>query len=101
MLMVERYPIVITCDGIRRRPGRVMPLEDDSWRVDWIDGGVTLYRCDPRAHLRLGYDPRHLRRDRSPLNPAPLEASILVRASRFFRREVKGSALSLPPHAEL
>jgi hypothetical protein len=62
MLMVEPYPIVIACDGSRRRPGRVMPLEDGGWRVDWIDGAVTLYRRDPRAHLRLGYDPRHLRR---------------------------------------
>jgi hypothetical protein len=63
MRMLERYPIVITCDGSRRRPGRVMPLEDEGWRVEWIDGVVTLYRRDPRAHLRLGYDPRHLRRD--------------------------------------
>jgi hypothetical protein len=63
-LMVEVYPIVITCDGSRRRPGRVMPLEGGGWRVDWIDGAMTQYRCDPRAHLRLGYDPRHLRRDR-------------------------------------
>lgn len=61
MLVVEPYPIVITCDGSRRRPGRVMPLEDEGWRVDWTDGVVTLYRRDPRAHLRLGYDPRHLR----------------------------------------
>jgi hypothetical protein len=63
MLMVESYPIVITCDGSRRRPARVMALEDEGWRVDWIDGVVTLYCRDTRAHLRLGYDPRHLRRD--------------------------------------
>jgi hypothetical protein len=63
MLTAERYPIVITCDGSRRRPGRVTPLPNEGWRVDWIDGLVTVYRRDPRGHLRLGYDPRHLRRD--------------------------------------
>ncbi len=63
MLNFERYPIAITCDGSRRRPGSVRPMPNEGWRVDWIDGPVTLYRRDPRAHLRLGYDPRHLRRD--------------------------------------
>jgi hypothetical protein len=32
------------------------------WRVDWIDGLVSTYRGDPREHLRLGYEPKHLRR---------------------------------------
>jgi hypothetical protein len=61
MLTGELYPIVLTCDGSRRRPHRVTPTPDAGWRVDWIDGLVTRYRRDPRAHLRLGYDPKHLR----------------------------------------
>jgi hypothetical protein len=60
MLTIERYPIVLTSDGSRRRPELVVPMAGEGWRVEWLDGPVTFYRRDPRAHLRLGYDPRHL-----------------------------------------
>jgi hypothetical protein len=66
MLLVEQYPMVLRSDGPRGRPRRVEPLPSGSWRVDWIDGVVSTYRCDPREHLRLGYEPRHLRQIVNP-----------------------------------
>ena len=62
MLSSEHYPMVLICEGGRGRPRNVAPLPDGSWRVDWIGGIVSLYRRDPREHLRLGYEPKHLRR---------------------------------------
>ena len=62
MLTIEPDPIVLTADGSRRCPRGVMPMPNENWRVEWIDGLATLYRRDPRAHLRLGYDPGHLHR---------------------------------------
>jgi hypothetical protein len=35
----------------------VEPLGDGRWRVDLIDGSVTLCQQNPRSHLRLGYEP--------------------------------------------
>jgi hypothetical protein len=61
MLVVEQYPMVLRSDGPRGRPRDVQPLASGSWRVDWIDGVVSMYRRDPREHLRLGYEPKHLR----------------------------------------
>ena len=61
MLMVEQYPMVLRSGRPRGRPHHVEPLPGGSWRVDWIDGVVSVYRCDPREHLRLGYEPKHLR----------------------------------------
>ena len=60
---VENYPVVLTYEGARKRPVDVVRVGNECWRVDWIDGLVTFYRQDPQEHLRLGYDPRHLRRD--------------------------------------
>jgi hypothetical protein len=60
---VECYPVVLTCEGPRQRPLDVIEVENGYWRVDWIGGPATHYRRDPREHLRLGYDPRHLRRE--------------------------------------
>jgi hypothetical protein len=37
-------------------------MQSGLWRVDWIDGLVSTYHRDPREHLRLGYEPKHLRR---------------------------------------
>jgi len=62
MLTVEQYPMVLRTDGPRGRPRNVEPTPSGLWRVDWIDGLVSVYRGDPRAHLRLGYEPKHLRR---------------------------------------
>ena len=61
MFAIEPYPFVLRCEGFRVRPRRVALLPDMRWRVDWMDGRVTVYCCDPREHLRLGYDPKHLR----------------------------------------
>jgi len=61
MSSVEQYPVVLRCDGLRGRPSRVLLMGNGMWRVDWIEGLVSLYRTDPRGHLRLGYDPGHLR----------------------------------------
>ena len=60
MLTTEQYPMLLKSDGSRARPWQVEPLTNGLWRVDWIGGLVSLYRDDPRAHLRLGYDPKHL-----------------------------------------
>jgi hypothetical protein len=57
----EEYPVVLRCDGSRGRPSRVLVMANGLWRVDWIGGLVSLYRTDPRGHLELGYDPKHLR----------------------------------------
>jgi hypothetical protein len=62
MITDDQYPMVLTCEGARSRPRHVALLRNDCWRVDWMDGLVTLYGRDPREHLRLGYDPKHLRR---------------------------------------
>jgi hypothetical protein len=59
----EHYPVVLTWEGGRNRPVDVVQVENECWRVDWIDGLATLYRRDPHEHLRLGYDPGHLRRN--------------------------------------
>jgi hypothetical protein len=60
MLTTDQYPMVLKSDGCRARPRQVEPLTNGLWRVDWSGGLVSLYRDDPRAHLRLGYDPKHL-----------------------------------------
>ena len=60
MLSVEQYPMVLRSNGARGRPRHVEPMLGGFWRVDWIDGLVSTYRGDPRAHLRLGYEPKHL-----------------------------------------
>jgi hypothetical protein len=62
MLTAEQYPMVLRSNGARGRPRHVEPMVGGFWRVDWIDGPVSIYRRDPRAHLRLGYDPKHLYR---------------------------------------
>jgi hypothetical protein len=62
MLTVELYPMVLMCDGGRGRPRSVELLPNGLWRVDWIGGLMSRYRGDPREHLRLGYEPRHLLR---------------------------------------
>jgi hypothetical protein len=59
---VEEYPVVLLCDGLRARPSRVAVMTNGLWRVDWVGGLVSLYRADPRDHLKLGYEPKHLRR---------------------------------------
>ena len=60
MHSVEEYPVVIRSDGLRVRPSRVRPISNGLWQVDWIGGLVSLYRGDPRLHLQLGYEPKHL-----------------------------------------
>jgi hypothetical protein len=60
MLTVEQYPMVLKSNGARGRPCHVEPMLSGFWRVDWTDGLVSTYREDPRAHLRLGYEPKHL-----------------------------------------
>jgi hypothetical protein len=62
MVTVELYPMALRCTGDRGRPRRLGLLADGCWRVEWIDGLVTLYERDPREHLRLGYEPTYLRR---------------------------------------
>jgi hypothetical protein len=62
MVTADRFPIVLTRDGGRDRPVRVDQLPDGTWRVNWIGGLVSLYDRDPREHLRLGYEPKQLRR---------------------------------------
>jgi hypothetical protein len=62
VLTVKPYPMVLTCEGPRCGPRQVSLIPRVAWPVDWVDGLVTLYRRDPREHLRLGYEPRHLRR---------------------------------------
>jgi hypothetical protein len=61
MRSVEVYPVTLRCDGLRARPVRVALMANGLWRVDWIGGLVSLYRADPSGHLKLGYEPRHLR----------------------------------------
>ena len=60
MLATDQYPMVLKSDGCRGRPWQVQPLTNGLWRVNWIGGLVSLYRADPRADLRLGYDPKQL-----------------------------------------
>jgi hypothetical protein len=66
MFFVEQYPMVLRSDGARGRPQRVEPMPSGAWRVDWIGGVVSIYRRDPREHLRLGYEPKHLRQIANP-----------------------------------
>jgi len=61
MCSAEEYPVVLRCDGLRGRPSRVLLMGNGMWRVDWVEGLVSLYRADPRGHLELGHEPRHLR----------------------------------------
>ena len=61
MRSVDAYPMVIRCDGLRARPSQVLLMANGLWRVDWIGGLVSLYGADPTSHLKLGYEPRHLR----------------------------------------
>ena len=61
MRSVEEYPMVIRCDGLRVRPSRVLSMANGLWRVDWTGGLVSLYGADPTSHLKLGYEPKHLR----------------------------------------
>ena len=58
---VLEYPVVLRCDGLRARPSRVLQMANGAWQVDWVGGVVSLYRADPRGHLELGYEPKHLR----------------------------------------
>ena len=60
MLTVDQYPMVLKSNGARGRPRHVEPILGGFWRVDWMDGPVSIYHRDPRAHLRLGYEPTHL-----------------------------------------
>ena len=60
MLTIEQYPMVLKSNGARGRPRHVALMLSGFWRVDWIDGLVSTYWGDPRAHLRLGYEPKHL-----------------------------------------
>ena len=62
MFTREQYPMVLRSNGARGRPCHVEPMLSGFWRVDWIGGPVSIYSGDPRAHLRLGYEPKHLRR---------------------------------------
>jgi len=57
----EEHPVVLRCDGLRARPARVLPMANGAWRVDWLGGLVSIYHADPRGHLKLGYEPAHLR----------------------------------------
>jgi hypothetical protein len=61
MRSVDEYPVVLRCDGLRARPSRVRLMANGLWQVDWIGGLVSVYRGDPRLHLQLGYEPKHLR----------------------------------------
>ena len=61
MRSVAEYPVALRADGLRARPSHVLLMANGVWRVDWIGGLVSLYRSDPRGHLKLGYDPKHLR----------------------------------------
>jgi hypothetical protein len=61
MSSAQKYPVVLRCDGLRGRPSRALLLADGMWRVDWTEGLVSVYRADPRGHLKLGYEPKHLR----------------------------------------
>jgi hypothetical protein len=58
---LDGYPVVLMSNGGRGRPHRAVPLPNGVWRVDWIGGLASQYRRDPRAHLKLGYEPGHLR----------------------------------------
>jgi hypothetical protein len=61
MHSIDEYPVVLRCDGLRARPSQVLLIANGRWRVDWIGGLVSLYRADPRGHLKLGHEPKHLR----------------------------------------
>jgi hypothetical protein len=61
MRSADEYPVVLRCDGLRARPSRVLLMANGLWQVDWIGGLVSVYRADPRLHLQLGYEPKHLR----------------------------------------
>jgi len=58
---MEEYPIVVRRDGLRARPSHVLLMANRLWRVEWPGGLVSLYRADPRAFLRLGYEPNDRR----------------------------------------
>jgi hypothetical protein len=58
---LDLYPLVLMSNGGRGRPHRSEPLPNGSWRVEWIGGLASHYWRDPRAHLKLGYEPGHLR----------------------------------------
>jgi len=60
MQVAQEYPVVLRCDGVRARPGRVLLMGNGAWRVDWLGGLVSIYRADPRGHLACGYEPGHL-----------------------------------------
>ena len=75
MSAVDEYPVVLRCDGLRGRPSRVLLMGSGMWRVDWTEGLVSLYRADPRGHLKLGYEPRHLRSWRQPFDGDETSAS--------------------------
>jgi hypothetical protein len=49
MLTADRYPMVLRREGCQARPRCVEPLGDGRWRVDLMEGSVTLYQQDPRA----------------------------------------------------
>lgn len=53
--------MVHTGEGGQARPRCAQLLPGGLWRIEWVGGGVAFYRRDPREHLRLGYDPKHLR----------------------------------------
>jgi hypothetical protein len=61
MHSVEEYPVVLRCDGLRTRPWRVLLMANGVWRVDWVGGLISAYVADPTEHLKLGYEPKHLR----------------------------------------
>jgi len=60
-MCAEESPQLRRCENLHARPLRVRLLRNGLWRVDWTGGLVSLYRCDPRDYLKLGYEPGHLR----------------------------------------
>ena len=75
---LEEYPVVLLCDGLRGRPSQVLSMGNGTWRVDWTEGLVSLYRGDPRGHLKLGYEPGHLRWWPSPREGDQKRASLRI-----------------------
>src|SRR5438067_1164719 len=87
MLMVEQYPMVLRSDGPRGRPRHVKRLPSGSWRVDWIDGFLSVYRADPRGHLRrIVIDDYFAAREPQRLDqlPAPLGSRGSLRSSSWI-----------------